>query len=150
MRTFLLLAALLLGSCASAPASEVDPEILEVAQAFLDVIETRDTARGAELAIPGAMFVNVRMVDGKRVVRQFNNEQWLRSLEQGEDQYLEEFTGTPTVLMGDDMAVLWSEYTFAIDGKLSHTGIDALQFVLTDDGWKIAGGTYSVVPTAEE
>ena len=42
------------------------------------------------------------------------------------------------------IATVWAPYDFWIDGKLSHCGIDAFDLIKTEDGWKIAGGVYTV------
>ena len=36
------------------------------------------------------------------------------------------------------------QYDFWTDGKFSHCGIDAFELIKTVDGWKIAGGTYTI------
>lgn len=127
------------------PSSADQDEVLAVVQAFFDVIETRDAERGAEIALPEAVFTSVRSADGQRVVRHTTTAQFLASLGQGDDQYLEDFVGTPTVLVEGDVATVWTEYFFDINGERSHTGIDAFNLVRTDDGWKLSGAAYSVV-----
>ena len=42
------------------------------------------------------------------------------------------------------IATVWTPYDFWIDGKFSHCGIDAFDLVKTDEGWKIAGGSYTL------
>jgi len=39
---------------------------------------------------------------------------------------------------------VWAPYDFWIDGKLSHCGTDAFDLIKTEDGWKIAGGVYTL------
>lgn len=136
---------LLLASCMSTPHSSEQAEVIDVVQAFFDVIESGDVERGAQIALPEATFVNVRQSDGKPSVGKFTTEQWLQSLSQKKNDYLEEFVGTPVVHIDGDLAAVWAEYTLKIDGELSHTGVDAINLVRTESGWKIAGAAYSVV-----
>ena len=129
----------------STPHSSEQNEVLDVVQAFFDVIESGDVERGAEIALPNAGFVSIRRNEGEPNISQFTTEQWLQSLSRKQNDYLEEFVGTPVVLIDGDLATVWTEYTFKIDGELSHTGVDAIHLVRTEDGWKIAGAAYSVV-----
>ena len=42
------------------------------------------------------------------------------------------------------IATVTAPYDFWIDGKFSHCGVDSFDFIKTGDGWKIAGGVYTV------
>lgn len=144
MRCLLLL--FLAAGCMTTPPPSADhDDVLGVVQALFDVIEARDTARGAELTLPDATFTSVRLVDGRRAIRATSAAEWLASLEQGDDRYFEGFVGEPTVLVEGDVATVWTEYLFDVNGARSHTGFDAFNLVRTDDGWKLAGAAYSVV-----
>ncbi len=37
----------------------------------------------------------------------------------------------------DRLATAWTPYEFYVDGKLSHSGVNAFQLYHTDQGWKI-------------
>ena len=54
-----------------------------------------------------------------------------------------------TVLVDGDMAQAWGPYTFFANGKISHCGINSLSMVRTDDGWKVANTSFSMVPPEE-
>ena len=53
------------------------------------------------------------------------------------------------VLVDGDMAQAWGPYTFFANGKISHCGINSLSMVRTDDGWKVANTSFSMVPPEE-
>lgn len=138
------LCSLALAGCASMSPDE--REVLAVCQAFFDVIESRDAERGAQLTMPEGAFFSVHAVDGEPVVQRLGVAQWLQGLADGRQHYREYFTGAPTVLVADgDVAVVWADYVFEVDGERSHTGVDAFHLVRTADGWKIAGCVYTVV-----
>ena len=40
-------------------------------------------------------------------------------------------------------------YDFWIDGKFSHCGIDAFDLIKTEEGWKLAGGVYTIESKCE-
>ena len=150
MRTLPLLLLLLACSCSS-PSQGSAPDaderaVLETVEAFFDVIATRDVAAGARLALPQSVFVNVRVEDGQRTVKHFSNAEWLAGMSaQSRRAMREAFDGAPTVLIEGDVAVVWGRYIFEVNGERSHTGVDAFNLIRTDDGWKIAGGAYTVV-----
>ncbi|MFT4033600.1 MAG: nuclear transport factor 2 family protein [Siphonobacter sp.] len=41
------------------------------------------------------------------------------------------------IRVDDRLATAWTSYEFYLNGKLSHTGVDAFQLYKTDQGWKI-------------
>jgi hypothetical protein len=54
----------------------------------------------------------------------------------------------PTVLVRGGIAVVWAPYEFWIDGKTSHCGVDAFNFIKVDDEWRIANAMWTVEPDA--
>lgn len=146
----LSLAALLaLASCAATSTASADREaVLATVQAFFDAMESRDLAAAERTVIPEGVFVNTRVEDGRRAHGHFSNREWLDGLSAKKTRMHEEFVGTPTVLVGGDVAVVWATYAFSVDGKPSHTGVDAFHLVRTDQGWRISGGAYSVIRPA--
>lgn len=151
----LMLASMLaLGACASSPRREAaervaqDREaILHVVQAFFDTMTARDADAAEKLLIPEGVFVSIR-IDPKtraRSIRKSTNAEYVAQLRTGAE-ILRETMFEPLVLVEGDVAIVWSRYTFERSGALSHTGYDAFNMVRTPEGWKIAGGVYSVVP----
>jgi hypothetical protein len=53
----------------------------------------------------------------------------------------------PDVRIHGAIAVVWTRYDFWVDGKFSHCGVDAFDLVKTAEGWRIAGGVYTVERT---
>ena len=141
-----LLALVLFPACAapSSPPSE-RTAVLATVQAFFDAMHARDPQAAECTVIPDGVFVNTRSEDGKRVEKHFSNREWIEKLALEKTVLLEEFSGTPTVLVEGDLAAVWCAYRFTIDGKPSHTGVDVFNLIRTDTGWRISGGAYSVV-----
>lgn len=52
--------------------------------------------------------------------------------------------GVPTVLQRGPIAQVWVPYSFAINGKLSHCGMDAFTLVNRQDRWRITSLVYTV------
>lgn len=142
--------------CASSPqrqaatrAAEDRSAILDVVQAFFDTMAARDADAAAKLLIPAGVFVNVRPdpATGARVMRHFTNADYVAQLRM-DSEVVRERMVDPLVLQEGDVATVWTRYTFERSGALSHTGFDAFNLVRTAEGWKIAGGVYSVVPAS--
>jgi len=53
----------------------------------------------------------------------------------------------PEVLVHGPIATVRTSYDFHVDGVFSHCGVDVFQFLLTDGGWIITGGTYAIERT---
>jgi len=149
MRALLGSLVLLLAACSSLPSgrpAEADERaVLEVVQAFFDVIESKDAEAGARLVVPEGVFVSVRLEEGRRVVRHFSNARWLEGLARDVRPMREAFEGEPEVRVDGDVALVRAPYVFEVDGQRSHAGVDLFTLVRTEDGWKVAGGAYSVV-----
>lgn len=50
---------------------------------------------------------------------------------------LDEKSTDEIILIDGELATAWAPYTFHLNGKFSHKGIDSFQFVKFKDGWKI-------------
>lgn len=77
------------------------------------------------------------------MIRTFTNQEYLRDLP-GRKQAVRERMWDPEVRIRGRIAHVWTPYDFWTDGKFSHCGVDAFDLLRTDEGWKIAGGTYTV------
>jgi len=118
---------------------------LAVVQGLFDAMATRDVAKAAAITVPEGVFVVTSSVDGARRQRVTGLAAFLDQLGSGTSRLDERFTQPPTVLVDGDVAVVVGPYEFRIDGALSHTGVDVLTLIRTDDGWKLTGGVYSHV-----
>src|SRR5688572_2738177 len=88
-------------------------------------------------------FHTMSLRDGKPDVRAFSNEEYFAIL-QASKQKMRERIWNPEVTVHGLIATLRAPYDFWIDGKLSHCGVDAFDLIKTEEGWKIAGGVYTV------
>lgn len=137
----------LVGCTTTAGRSTDEQAVLDVVQTFFDAMETRDVSAAEGVVFPEGVFISVRPEDGDGNYRNFTNAQFLEGLAARESEVREFLTGIPTVLVDGDVAIVWADYTFEVDGELSHTGVDAFTLLRTEEGWKLAGGAYSVIPS---
>ena len=78
------------------------------------------------------------------VMRISSNEDFIADLEPDGHEYIERWTGEPTILIRGPIAVIWGEYEFWIDGEFSHCGVDSADHVKIDGEWKIANFMWTV------
>jgi len=122
--------------------------ILKTVQAFFDTMTARDVEGARKILMPQGRFHAMRMRDGKPDPRAFSNEEYLADL-QSSKQTMRERMWNPEVRVHGLIATVWTPYDFWIDGKFSHCGIDAFDLIKTEEGWKLAGGTYTVESKCE-
>ena len=135
-----------LGVSVAAQAPADREAILKTVQAFFDTMTARDVEGARKILMPQGRFHAVRMRDGN--IRSFSNEEYFAQL-QSAKQVMRERMWNPEVRVHGAIATIWTPYDFWIDGKFSHCGIDAFDLVKTDEGWKIAGGGYTLEDKCE-
>ena len=122
--------------------------VMNVMQAFFDTMTAHDVEGARKILQPQGRFHAMTMKDGKPDVRAFSNEEYFAQL-QGDlsKRKLRERIWNPEVRINGLIATLIAPYDFWIDGKFSHCGTDTFDFIKTEEGWKIAGGVYTVEST---
>jgi hypothetical protein len=144
MRILTMLVALFCATGAEAQSSGPEREaVLKTVQAFFDTMTARDVEGARKVLQPQGRFHAMRIRDGKPDVRAFANEEYLADL-QASKQKMQERIWNPEVRVHGLIASVWAPYDFWIDGKLSHCGIDQFDLIKSEEGWKLAGGVYTV------
>lgn len=141
------LCGLLLASCRTVSADDDRREALASLQGFFDWIETGEQGRADATVLPEAAFASVRTGQGELALRHFTMAEFSTQRASDKRALRETIVGEPLVLIEGDIATIWCNYEFHVDGELSHTGIDSFSLFRTPDGWRVAGGCYSVVKT---
>lgn len=137
-----LLCVFLCSTASAQPAPERDA-VLEVVQAFFDTMTARDVDGARKILQPQGRFHATRLRDGKPVIRAFSNEEYFADLQSAKTR-MQERIWSPEVRIHGTIASVWAPYDFWIDGKFSHCGVDAFDLIKTEDGWKLAGGVYTL------
>lgn len=130
------------------PAAAERDAVLKVMQAFFDTMAAKDIEGARKILQPQGRFHAMRMRDGKPDVRAFSNEEYFADLKASK-RAMRERMWNPDVRIHGLIATVWTPYDFWIDGKFSHCGIDAFDLIKTEEGWKIAGGSYTIESTCE-
>jgi hypothetical protein len=122
--------------------------VLKVVQGFFDTMTARDVEGARKILQPQGRFHAIRIRDGKPDIRAFSNEEYFADLKSGKTK-MQERIWNPEVRITGGIATVWAPYDFWIDGKLSHCGTDAFDLIKTEDGWKLAGGVYTLESKCE-
>ena len=120
--------------------------ILRTLQVFFDTMTAKDIEGARKILMPLGRFHAVRMRDGN--VTALSNEEYLAELQQRKET-MRERIWNPEVRIHRSIATVWAPYDFWIGGKYSHCGVDAFDLITTEEGWKLAGGAYTLEDTCE-
>jgi hypothetical protein len=148
LRMLILGVAISAGTAQAQPAPPEREAVLKIVQAFFDTMTARDVEGARAVLQPQGRFHAVRMRDGKPDVRGFSNEEYFATL-QASKQRMQERMWNPEVRIQGLIATVWAPYDFWIDGKFSHCGVDAFDLIKTAEGWKLAGGVYTLEEKCE-
>jgi len=96
----------------------------------------------AQLRPEGGATVAIEQADGTRAVSHMSWAEFATHLKPGAERYEERLTD-PAVEVDGDIAMVWSPYTFLIDGKVHHCGVDHFDLVRENGSWKILNITWS-------
>jgi hypothetical protein len=140
--TIVALTAVAASVSAQSATAETDA-VLKTVQTFFDTMTAQDVEGARAVLQPQGRFHAMSLRDGKPDVRAFSNEEYFAIL-QASKQKMRERIWNPEVTVHGLIATLRAPYDFWIDGKLSHCGVDAFDLIKTEEGWKIAGGVYTV------
>ena len=141
-----LITTVALAFVSSAAAQTANPDrdaVLKTVQAFFDTMAAKDVEGARKVLQPQGRFHAMSMRDGKPDVRGFSNEEYFAEL-QASQQPMRERIWNPEVRIHGLIATVVAPYDFWIGGKFSHCGVDAFDLIKTEEGWKLAGGVYTL------
>ena len=144
MSRLILLAAAM--TMAEPTAAEERALVLAAADRVIAAINSNDAAALREIAIPEGMNISLRyQPDGSVLVRSKPNSQDAAETATETRKFTEKYWD-PTVLTHNGIAMFWAPYSFDIDGKRSHCGVDQFDFVKVEGQWKLASSMWTVEP----
>ena len=122
--------------------------VLAAMDRYLAAISRSDLEAMASMQTPDGMTYRARAVEGggMEVVGR-PNAYWIDPARK-DGRTLRERFWAPTVLVRGGIAVVWAPYEFWIDGKTSHCGVDAFNFVKIGGEWRVANAMWTVEPEA--
>ncbi len=128
------------------PRLKSDPDVAAVMatiNAMLAGVAAHDSAAVLAVIRPeGKATVSVERPDRSFVLRHPSWADFVAGIKPGPEK-LEPRLNHPLVKVDGDIAMAWTPYTFLIDGKVHHCGVNHFDLVREDGGWKILNVTYS-------
>jgi hypothetical protein len=141
-----LMAIALMASPATAQAVDERAEVIAAADRFIAAINSNDAEALRQMAIPEGMNISLRyQPDGSSKIRTKSNAQDAAETPAETRKFTEKYW-SPTVLIHNGIAMFWAPYSFDIDGKRSHCGVDQFDFIKVDGQWKLASSMWTVEP----
>lgn len=127
-----------------APRSQdAEDEVLAAVQALFDAMAAKDGAAIAALVMPEGHLVAMRGETAVGTPGMTTLGDFATSVAASEGALLER-VWDPEVRIDGGLAMVWAPYDFHRDLVFSHCGIDQFTLVHTEQGWKIAGASYTV------
>lgn len=137
----MLLAALAL---AAAPVGETK-DVQAAVDAFIAALNTGDApALDRLLHDDGAAFIQ-GYVEGRHGLRLRPNQESVASLATATARFTERYWN-PTILVHRDIAHFWAPYSFDVDGKRSHCGVDSFSLARVEGKWMLTNASWTVEP----
>ncbi|MEL6836133.1 MAG: nuclear transport factor 2 family protein [Bacteroidota bacterium] len=141
MRTcllLLLLASLSTNLFAQAPLDSDEAAVSKVIDQIFDGMRNADSA-----AVGALLHLDIRMQstgydqNGEPYLAASGADRWLQSIAKYEAGSLDERLYSRVIEVDPPLATAWTEYSFFLNGKLSHCGTNAFQLNKTTEGWKV-------------
>ena len=149
MRQVLIIAAIALVPAVARGQSMADRDaVLNVVQLFFDTMAARDAEGARKIMVPEGRLFAMEMRKPNASPSSFTHEEHFARLQKGKTTNRERMWN-PDVRVHGSIATVWAPYDFWIDGKFSHCGVDAFDLIKTADGWKIAGGAFTMEAKCE-
>ena len=137
----MLLALLALG------AAQIDArnEVQAAVDSFMEAINSGDRTTLERILHPdGVAFIH-GYIEGRHGLRLRSNKESISGLANASARYTERYW-KPTIQVHRDIAHFWAPYSFDIDGKRSHCGIDSFSLARVDGSWVVTTASWTVEP----
>jgi hypothetical protein len=110
---------------------------MAVVHQLFDGMRAKDTVKMRATLHPDARLIATGVREGNPVVSVVAVSQWLSGIAGANAGLLDEQLRNPIVHVDGGLASVWTEYSFYIDGRMSHCGVDLFHLVRTPEGWRI-------------
>ena len=124
-------------SAVAAQSTEKDrAEVLAVVTRMFDGMREADSTKVRSVFDPGARFSSARTREGKTTISYDAVDGWLAGIARSNRQWDERIFDTEIRVDGN-IASVWTRYNFYLNGNLRHCGVDSMELLRTDAGWKV-------------
>lgn len=119
-----------------APSAAVEAEVVGVVQELFDALETGDDALLREVVDPSVVMHWAEHRDGTTTFGSSDVEGLATRITGGGPPLIERMW-EPSVRVHGALATVWTEYDFYAGADFSHCGVDAVNLLRGQDGWRI-------------
>lgn len=126
--------------------AQADPkeEVQKVIMDFFEAMRKSDSARMRAFLTPDATLRTVAAGEqDSTILRQTDIVAFLNRVEEAGTGSLDEQLTSFTAHVDGSLSTAWMDYRFYYNGEFSHCGVNTMNLILTDTGWKI----FSIVDT---
>lgn len=110
-------------------------------------INSNDAEAYKQIMVPEGISFRLRyQPDGSAILRSKSNVEDIAETATEKRRFTEKYWN-PTLLVHNGIAVFWAPYSFDIDGKRSHCGVDVFDFVKVDGQWRLTNSMWTVEPS---
>jgi len=124
------------GTALPPPASEEAAVLAPIQALFAGLAAHDGAAMAGTLHGNGGVTVITTQPDGTTAIRQKSWADWTAGIKPGPERY-EERMPAPAIEIDGDLAMVWGDYSFLIDGKLHHCGVNHFGLARVEGQWKI-------------
>ena len=135
MRSSAILAAFLVTTSVSAQ-TPAEQEVLKVVNQMFDGMRNADSAAVRAVFVPGARFASIDPRATPPAVRYDSVGGWINAIAGSNKRWNEQIYDVQVKVDGD-MAHVWSPYTFYLDGKWNHCGVNSMELLKVNGAWKL-------------
>lgn len=142
----LLLTSLFNGAATQTPHASAsnETEVEELVTTFFDAMRDSDSDVMSSFLMPGATLHTVASSEeGERILRETDIDAFLNSVGTSEPGSLDEQLTSFIAHIDGDLATAWMGYDFFYNGEFSHCGVNTMNLLKAESGWKI----FSIVDT---
>lgn len=119
------------------PPTDERQQVMAVVQQLFDGMRVKDTAKMRATLHPEARLVTTGAREGVPFASSVAPAQWFAGVANANAAKLDERLRNPVVQVDQGLASVWAEYTFYVDDRMSHCGVDLFHLVKVPEGWRI-------------
>jgi Putative lumazine-binding len=113
-----------------------EADVLAAIKTMFDGLAARDTAMMSSVLDADTRLVQTFTRNGEPGFRSASMNQFLDNIVNPGPPIREDFFN-PKIVIHDNLATVWVDYTFYVDGEVSHCGEDTFQLARQTTGWVI-------------
>jgi len=140
MKRIFLTAALMMMAATAAPLAAqqtaADSVRAVILQTF-DGMRAGDSTMVRSAVAPGTTLTSVMVREGKTVTRSESMEGFIQAVGTAHPDVWDERVSNFVVHVDGALAHAWMNYSFYLGDRLSHCGVNSIQLIRGDGGWKI-------------